>query len=275
MLRDDLFNKEWCDIIFDGKNKSYGAYIIRKSSAKRHTIALIWVLGAVAAFFLLPSIIIKIMSLGSDDELNIAQVTSLSKLQKPPVIKIKEVKPKIDLSPKEPDAIKDKDLIKQIKFVAPLIANDNEVTQQDINKGQAAFDHTKLDLLDQKKDTAQYALPEELLPDIKPDETMHYEVIDNMPEFPGGQQALMLYLSTNIKYPFWAQRYNMQGQVTVQFIVNVDGSLSDCRVIKGAGVYLDNEALRVIRSMPKWSPAKKKGKPVKSRCVLPVIFRLN
>lgn len=276
MFKDDLLNKEWCDIIFDGKNKSYGAYRIRKNSAKRHTFALVCVFGAVALFFFLPSIIIGLMSLGKEDDMDISHVVALTKLEKPPVIKIHEVKPHVDLSPKEPDMKKLKDEIdKEVKFVAPIIANDNEVTEQDVAKSQQSFVNSKEDILPEaKKDTAQYALPEELTPDI-PNDKLHYEVIDELPQFPGGQQALMTYLSTNIQYPFWAQRYNMQGQVTVQFIVNADGKLSDCRVIKGAGVYLDNEALRVIRSMPKWTPAKKKGQFIKSRCVLPVVFRLN
>jgi protein TonB len=276
MFRDDLLNKEWCDIIFDGKNKSYGAYKIRKSSAKRHTFALIWVFGAVALFFFLPTIIIGLMSLGKGDDMDISHVISLTKMEKPPVIKIKEVKPHVDLSPKEPDMKLDKEDIKnEIKFVAPIIADDNEVTEQDIAKSQQAFVNSKEDILPEaKKDTAQYALPEELTPNI-PDDKLHYEVIDELPQFPGGQQALMTYLSANIQYPFWAQRYNMQGQVTIQFIVNADGSLTNCRIIKGAGVYLDNEALRVVRSMPKWTPAKKKGKSIRSRCVIPVVFRLN
>lgn len=275
MLKDYLLNKEWCDIIFEGKNKSYGAYVIRKGAAKRHTIAMIWVIAAIAIVFFLPSIIIKIISLKEDNDLNLTQVTTISRLDKPPVLKIKEVKPKINLSPIEPNIDK-KDLAKLIKFVAPIITRDDEVTQQDIARGEQAFVNSKQDLLlNDKKDTAQYALPEELVPEMKPDAKMHYEIIESMPEFPGGQQELMKFLSANIKYPFWAQRYNMQGEVTVQFIVNVDGSISDCRIIRGAGIYLDDEALRVIRSMPKWVPAKKKGKPIRARCVLPVVFRLN
>ena len=102
-----------------------------------------------------------------------------------------------------------------------------------------------------------------------------FEVVEHMPEFPGGQAALMKYLGDNIKYPTIAQENGTQGRVTVQFVVNADGSIVDAKVIRGVDPYLDKEALRVINSMPKWKPGMQRGKAVRVKYTVPVMFRLQ
>ena len=103
-----------------------------------------------------------------------------------------------------------------------------------------------------------------------------FEVVEHMPEFPdGGMSALMEYLSKNIKYPTIAQENGTQGRVTVQFVVNKDGSIVDAKVIRGVDPYLDKEALRVIGTMPKWKPGMQRGKPVRVKYTVPVMFRLQ
>ena len=103
-----------------------------------------------------------------------------------------------------------------------------------------------------------------------------FEVVEQMPEFPnGGMAGLMQYLSKNIKYPTIAQENGTQGRVTVQFVVNADGSIVDARVIRGVDPYLDKEALRVINSMPKWKPGMQRGKAVRVKYTVPVMFRLQ
>ena len=97
-----------------------------------------------------------------------------------------------------------------------------------------------------------------------------------MPEFPnGGMAGLMQFLSKNIKYPQIAQENGTQGRVTVQFVVNKDGSIVDAVVLRGVDPYLDKEALRVVNLMPKWKPGKQRGKPVRVRYTVPVMFRLQ
>ena len=106
-----------------------------------------------------------------------------------------------------------------------------------------------------------------------------FEVVEQMPEFPnGGMAGLMQYLSKNIKYPKYptiAQENGTQGRVTVQFVVNADGSIVDAKVIRGVDPYLDKEALRVINSMPKWKPGMQRGKAVRVKYTVPVMFRLQ
>ena len=107
------------------------------------------------------------------------------------------------------------------------------------------------------------------------DEGEIFQVVEQMPEFPGGMQALMAYLSKNIKYPSVAQDNGIQGRVLVSFVVNKDGSIVDPEVIKSVDASLDKEAMRVIKAMPKWNPGKQRGKPVRVKYTVPVLFRLQ
>ena len=110
----------------------------------------------------------------------------------------------------------------------------------------------------------------------EPEEQTIFEVVEQMPEFPnGGMAGLMQYLSKNIKYPTIAQENGTQGRVTVQLVVNRDGSIVDAKVLRGVDPYLDKEAIRVISSMPKWKPGMQRGKAVRVKYTVPVMFRLQ
>ena len=109
-----------------------------------------------------------------------------------------------------------------------------------------------------------------------PEEQTIFEVVEQMPEYPnGGMAGLMQFLSKNIKYPTIAQENGTQGRVTVQFVVNKDGSIVDAKVLRGVDPYLDKEAVRVIMGMPKWKPGMQRGKPVRVKYTVPVMFRLQ
>ncbi|MBQ9666718.1 MAG: energy transducer TonB [Bacteroidaceae bacterium] len=107
------------------------------------------------------------------------------------------------------------------------------------------------------------------------DEGEIFEVVEQNPSFPGGDKALMAWLTKNLKYPASAQENNIQGRVLVQFVVNKDGSIVDPKVLRGADPALDKEAMRVVSAMPKWTPGKQRGKTVRVRYTLPVTFRLQ
>lgn len=102
-----------------------------------------------------------------------------------------------------------------------------------------------------------------------------YTYCDQMPEFPGGMEALTNYMVTNIKYPEAAKKNGVHGKVYIQFIVDKDGSLTDIHATKTLDKELDNEAIRVIKMMPKWNPGRDKGQPVKVQIVMPVVFALK
>lgn len=102
-----------------------------------------------------------------------------------------------------------------------------------------------------------------------------FTVVEEMPEFPGGQGALLQYLAKSIKYPVIAQENGIHGRVTCSFVVEKDGSVTDIQVVRGADPSLDKEAIRVITAMPKWKPGKQRGKPVRVKYTVPVTFRLQ
>ena len=101
-----------------------------------------------------------------------------------------------------------------------------------------------------------------------------YDQVEQMPEFPGGMTALIEYLQTNIKYPKDAIKQEVGGRVMVMFVVETDGSLSNVRVARKVFPSLDTEAVRVVKSMPKWKPGKEKGRPVRVNFTLPVVFSI-
>ena len=102
-----------------------------------------------------------------------------------------------------------------------------------------------------------------------------FEVVEVMPEFPGGMNALMKYLSQNIKYPAEAHAKDIQGRVIVSFVVRKDGSIDGAKVVRSVDPYLDAEAMRVVAAMPKWEPGKQRGEAVNVRFTVPVMFRLT
>jgi protein TonB len=124
-----------------------------------------------------------------------------------------------------------------------------------------------------QKVVVQYVPVQEV--EEKVEEAEIFDVVENMPEFPGGASALMQYLAKNIKYPTIAQENGTQGRVIVQFVVNKDGSIVDAKVARSVDPYLDKEALRVVSSMPKWKPGMQRNKPVRVKYTVPVTFRLQ
>lgn len=102
-----------------------------------------------------------------------------------------------------------------------------------------------------------------------------YEKAEIMPEFPGGEQAMMDFVAKNVTYPKEAMEKEISGRVLVGFIVEKDGSITETEVVKGIGGGCDEEALRVVKAMPKWKPGKQEGKPVRVHFLLPIIFKLQ
>ena len=170
-----------------------------------------------------------------------------------------------------------------VKFVPPVIKKDDEVkpeeelkSQEELNKTNTAIgafdvkgnDEAAGEVLKAKEVIAQPEPPKE-------EETKVFDVVEQMPSFPGGPSALMQYLSSNIKYPVVAEENGVQGRVVCTFVVERDGSITDVRVIKSVDPSLDKEAVRVVKSMPKWIPGKQNGSAVRVKYTVPVTFRLQ
>lgn len=110
---------------------------------------------------------------------------------------------------------------------------------------------------------------------IEEEDNVVFQVVETMPSFPGGDASLFKFLGENVKYPVIAQENGIQGRVICQFVVNKDGSIVDVEVVRPVDPSLDKEAIRVIKSMPKWSPGKQRGKSVRVKYTLPVNFKLQ
>ena len=267
MAKIDLTSSAWCDLIFNGKNKAYGAYKMREDSPKRHNIAMLFVVVVALIGFSIPALI-KLATPKQNE------VTTLSQLEEPEV-KQDEMK-KVEPVAPPPPALKS-----SIKFTAPVIKKDEEVHEDDEIKSQQELTETKvtISIADVKgndeangKDIADL---KQVVTQAEPEPEKIFDMVEQMPTFPGGNAELMSFLAKNIKYPTIAQENGTQGRVIVQFVVEKDGSIADARVARGVDPYLDKEALRVIKSMPHWIPGKQNGKPVRVKYTVPVMFKLQ
>ena len=150
--------------------------------------------------------------------------------------------------------------------VLNVVEDDVELEQQDILSSEDN---------QQEAQTAVYTPPAVVEEEEEEAAQQIFTVVEEMPEFPGGQGELLKYLGKSIKYPVIAQENGIQGRVICAFVVNRDGSIVDAEVLRGVDPSLDKEALRVINSMPKWKPGKQRGKPVRVKYTVPVTFRLQ
>ena len=153
---------------------------------------------------------------------------------------------------------------------APSVAEVLQIVEDDANVEQTAIASTED--IGEKVEVKYVPV---VVEEEEPEEQTIFEVVENMPEFPGGNAALMQFLSKNIKYPTIAQENGTQGRVIVQFVVNRDGSVVDPVVVRSVDPYLDKEALRVIGQMPKWKAGMQRGKAVRVKYTVPVMFRLQ
>jgi protein TonB len=280
MSKIDLTSKGWIDMIFEGRNQAYGAYRLRKNTSKRN-ISSILVIAALAVLLVLITWAKTAYDRYQAAHHPVEQVTELTTLNQPK--KKAEVKRKdVQLPEKKQEVVKE--VKSSIKFTAPVIKKDNEVKPEDMMKTQDQLmqTNTAIGALDVKGNSdngevlkvTQRVADEPVKP--KPEvENKVFDVVEQMPSFPGGDAALLAYLSSHIKYPVVAQENGVQGRVTVSFVVERDGSITDVQVIKSVDPSLDREAARVISTMPRWNPGKQNGSSVRVKYRVPVTFRLQ
>lgn len=154
---------------------------------------------------------------------------------------------------------------------APEIVEELNVVEDDV-----VTEELEIDTEDDKDKTVVINSPiTSTGPAQEVEDNVVFQVVERMPSFPGGDAAMFKYLGDNINYPVIAQENGVQGRVICQFVVNRDGSIVDIVVVRSVDSSLDKEAVRVIKSMPKWSPGQQRGKPVRVKFTLPVNFKLN
>lgn len=275
MSKIDLVNNDWVDLVFQGRNQEYGAYKLRKGTSRRNVISIITMLAAAALIYL--GISLKNFIEASTQKVAVTQVQELSALEKPKEkAEVKQKKVEIQQPEKVVERVKS-----SVKFTAPVIKKDDEVKPEDELKNQDELLNTKtaIGALDVKgnddKDGEVLKLKETVAqPEPKEPEKV-FDVVEQMPQFPGGDAALNEYLSKNINYPVVAQENGVQGRVVISFVVEKDGSITDVKVARSVDPSLDKEAQRVVKSMPRWIPGVQNGSKVRVKYHVPVSFRLQ
>ncbi len=281
----DLSSKEWTDVIFEGKNKEFGAYELRRQSDKRHNRAVI--------FVLIGLILVLIggyfwgmysdyrreqreLELQAQLEQQLADIAA-AEAEEPE--EVEEVPQAVE-EPQREEALPE-EILNTIKDTEISIAADEEVTEDitskdDVAESTAAAGSTTFD---QGTDDLNVVRghKEEIIVEEKhePVKEEIFTAVEQMPQFPGGEGELLKYISTHIKYPTMAAENNIQGRVVVKFVVQKDGKVGEVVVLRGKDPDLDKEAVRVVKTLPNFIPGKMNGQAVSVWYTLPINFKLQ
>lgn len=290
----DLTSLEWTNLIFEGKNKDFGAYQLRRKSDKRHNLAVLFTLIGLVIVALLVwalSVYNNWQAERAAAEAKARQEQMMAEMREQEQEQPEEEQPqKQEIEPELPEK-KEEVLntvqVTQINIVDKpdkdkLVKDNEELRETDANfdkmnqKGNKDPDAFKA--AEEKFNPIQEEAPKPIVEEPKKEEPKPdkiFTAVEQQAQFPGGQAALMKWLQNNLRYPERAQQNDIQGRVIVKFVVNADGSIEQAQVVKGVDKDLDNEAIRVVKRMPKWQPGKNNGVAVRSYFTLPVTFKLQ
>lgn len=278
MAKIDLISNEWADIVFQGRNKVYGAYQLRRSTGKRNIWAMVFV-AAVAAVTYLGLAAYNSYQAAQKAKFEAEMEASLIETKKEAKVEKKTETPKVEQVQKV-EKVKS-----SIAFTPPVIKKDSEVKPEEEMKTQDELKETKTAIgafdvkgNDESGGTVLQAVEKIATPEPPKQEAEQnkvFDVVEQQPQFPGGMGALNQWLGSNIKYPAMAAENGIEGRVIVQFVVERDGSVSGVHVVRGVDPSLDKEATRVVAQMPKWIPGKQNGSAVRVKYTVPVTFRLQ
>ena len=257
------------DIIFSGRNKTYGAYFLRKRYGRNILIAS--VIGIGITISIVAGGIIKSMISGQLEKEEKFKMREVELLPPPPIDPNEPPPPPPPVVPPPPK-------VAMIKFLPPEIKPDNEVKQEELPPPIEDVKDKQISTITQEGNTTNEMIVEP--GDDKgvvnePVAEQIFTAVEIPPTFPGGLDALGKYLQKNIRYPKSAQRANIQGKVFLTFVVNGQGHISNVQVLKGVGFGCDEEAIRVVQSMPPWTPGKQGGRAVSVKYTLPISFTLQ
>lgn len=280
MSKIDLKAKDWCELVFEGRNKEYGAYDLRAKAGSRQLKAIISILALILVIGVLVGLKMAADAIiASNRDLDAELATELSQLKKdePKQEKKEEIKQEYEKPEVQKVAVK-----ASIQFTVPEIVDVVDESrklknQEELNRSNiaiASMDYegdvngkgTIDDLKDNQQAGGNQAAPEE--------DSKIYSVVETDPVFPGGNDALVAWVSKNLKYPAIAEEQDIQGKVVLKFVVLENGSVGDVKVVQSLEPHCDKEAVRVVKSLPRFTPGKQQGRPVKVWFTLPVRFSL-
>ncbi len=279
----DLSSKEWTDLIFEGKNKEFGAYTLRSQSDRRHNRAMILViiglvLVLIGGYFwgMYNDYRREQKELELQAQLEQQLAAMEEQVEEQPEEEIQQAVEE----PVQEEALPE-EILNTIKDTEIAIAEDNEVTEDITSKdevqestaaaGASTFDQGTDDLNVVREHTEDIIVEEKKEP-VKEEV---FTAVEQMPQFPGGDAELLKYIATHIKYPTMAAENNIQGRVVVKFVVKKDGQVGDVVVLRGRDPDLDKEAQRVVKTLPKFIPGKMNGQAVAVWYTLPINFKLQ
>ncbi len=283
----DLSSQGWRDLIFEGKNKEFGAYQMRKDSEGRHNKSMMIVLAALAVVLtiviLLASGVINFEEAEAADAgveqtvMNLDEIPEEEEIEEPEVIDIPEPEQQIEKENvaneqqvTKIDIVEDNkfDEKKEVKDMSEVQENEAQLGSQNVTEGTNDLN---------KEQVKEKVIVEEIKkPEPKPEPEKIFTAVEQKAQYPGGEAELLKWISSNIQYPTMAQEEGIQGRVVVQFVVEKDGSIGQVKVARGKHQLLDKEAVRVVKSIKKkFVPAKQNGNTVRSWFTLPVNFKLQ
>lgn len=288
----DLSSKEWTDLIFEGKNKEFGAYALRQASDRRHNLAVIYVIAGLALILIFAWLygMYKADKERAENERIAELIASIEQQQ------FEELQAELDIpeeeenqmeqeeeipEPEEEEALAE-EILNTEKFTEFLVQKDEDVKEEVKSADEVKDTSTALgsvnfdqgtDDLNIVREHKNEVIVEEKAPVVE--ETKVFTSVEQMPQFPGGEAELLKWISTHIKYPAIAMENNVQGKVVVQFVVTRDGSIGEVKIARGKDPDLDKEAMRVVKTLPKFIPGKMNGQAVNVWYTLPINFKLQ
>jgi len=279
----NLSSREWCDLVFEGKNKDFGAYVIRTDSPRRHTRAVLWTLiGTIISGLLLFGFVkanqyLEERKLAAQGEQKVVLIDMTEEADEPEHELIEQEKPEVPLEEEvmktyqatELQIVEDKNVREEDEIVSQ-----DERMQTDAIAGSVTNSEGSTNLNEFKTPINNGVVVEQQPPvEEKPVEI--FKSVEQMPQFPGGDEALIKFLSSHINYPPMAAENNIQGRVIVQFVVDKTGKVGEVKVVRLVDKDLDREAVRVCKLLPKFTPGRQNGQPVPVWYTLPVTFKLQ
>ena len=279
----DLTSKEWCDLVFDGRNKQYGAYTLRMETKPRHLKAFILTIigalciGAVGVIYMSAVKYIEEQRLLDQAQQDAVVIdTSAEEEEAEEDIQERYEEPEVEALPEE--------ILNTVKVTELLIAEDEEVrsedeikTQDELKETETAFGQTDFDKGTDDRNVTREHKNEVIVEEKKPEPVKEevFKAVEQMPTFPGGDAELMKWLRDHIQYPTVAMENNIQGRVVVQFVVTKTGKVGEVKVVRSVDRDLDKEAIRVCKSLPDFIPGRMNGQAVNVWYTLPVQFKLQ
>ena len=247
------------DIVFEERNKEYGAYKLRKRYNRNVTIALLIGILIIATAVITPFISAK------------AAENSKKRAERQVVIKMENLDTPHDVvAPPPPPPPPPTDVVQQQKYVPPQVVDSlkPEDVKQLMTADQAQTEVTNKEVVENVAQVTEEVQEAEKEPEP-------FVVVEEMPTFPGGDVALLKYIGEHTQYPEVAKENNIQGRVIIRFCVTAKGGVSQVSVLKGVDPELDKEAIRVVNTLPPFKPGKQGGKPVPVWYMVPITFTLK